>query len=98
EIAELRGAGHSVRKGNNDIRAGIQAVTARLQTGRLKINGHACPNLIREARLYHYPGAQETESATENPVDEFNHALGALRYLISKIDARALARFRNKSD
>jgi hypothetical protein len=96
EIHELRAAGHTVRKGNNDIRAGIQAVTARLQTGRLKINGHRCPNLIEEARLYRYPREGEKTLTTENPIDDHNHALSALRYLISQIDAQVMARFRQQ--
>ena len=45
--------------GDNDIRAGIAAVTARLRTGRLKVLGAACPNLLAEARLYRYPTAAE---------------------------------------
>lgn len=97
EIHEFRAAGHTVRAGLNDIRAGIQAVTARLQTGRLKVNGSVCPNLIREASLYRYPNSDE-KTATENPVDEHNHALGALRYLISRIDEKYLARFRRKKE
>jgi hypothetical protein len=37
---------HSIRKGNNDIQAGSAAVHARIQTGRLKVVKHRCPNLI----------------------------------------------------
>ena len=36
EIEELRAAGLAVRRGDNDIRLGIAAVTARLRTGRLR--------------------------------------------------------------
>jgi hypothetical protein len=94
EIAELRAAGLSVRRGDNDIRLGIAAVTARLRTGRLKIRRAACPNLIAESRLYRYPTERERTTAGENPIDEHNHALAALRYLIAKLDARYLARLR----
>jgi hypothetical protein len=94
ETEELRAAGLTVHPGDNDIRPGIAAVAARLRTGRLKINGPACPRLLAEARLYRYPTASERALHGENPVDAHNHALAALRYLISRLDARFLARMR----
>jgi hypothetical protein len=97
EIEELRAAGLSVRRGDNDIRLGIAAVTARLRTGRLKVHAAACPNLLAESRLYRYPSAQERSLVGENPVDEHNHALAALRYLISRLDYKFIARLRKKA-
>ena len=67
EIEELRAAGLTVRAGDNDIRPGIAAVTARLRTGRLKVNGTICPNLIAEARLYRYPTDAERRPARREP-------------------------------
>ncbi len=96
EIAELRAAGLTVRRADNDIRLGIAATAARLRTGRLKVHGPACPNLLTEARLYRYPSATERAAINENPVDEHNHALGALRYLIAALDARFIARLRKR--
>jgi hypothetical protein len=96
EIAELRAGGLAARRGDNDIRLGIAAVSARLRTGRLKVRGRACPNLLAEARLYRYPTAAERALCGENPVDEHNHALAALRYLISRLDARFIARLRRR--
>lgn len=93
EISAMRSAGLVVRRGTNAIRPGIAAVSARLQTGRLRILRPACPNLIREAGLYRYPSDDEA-NAGENPVDADNHALAALRYLVAGLDARFLARFR----
>ena len=93
DITTMRTAGLVVRRGTNAIRPGIAAVSARLQTGRLRILRSACPNLIREATLYRYRSGNETDKG-ENPVDEENHALAALRYLIAGLDARFLARFR----
>jgi hypothetical protein len=69
-------------------------VTPRLRTGRLKVLAPACPNLVAESRLYRYPTAGEQDAEGENPLDAHNHALGALRYLVSKLDARFLARLR----
>jgi hypothetical protein len=98
EIEELRAANLTVRAGDNDLRPGIAAVTARLRTGRLKVRRDACPNLIAEAQLYRYPTASERALAGELPVDEHNHALAALRYLVSRLDARFLARLRRRPE
>ncbi len=98
EIEELRAANLTVRAGDNDLRPGIAAVTARLRTGRLKVHRAACPNLIAEAQLYRYPTASERALTGELPVDEHNHALAALRYLVSRLDARFLARMRGRRE
>ncbi len=87
EIAEMRQAGFVVRRGINVLRPGIGAVTARLESGRLKILAGACPHLLAEAELYHY-GADGGDRQAEQPVDEANHALAALRYLVSRLDGR----------
>jgi hypothetical protein len=69
----------------------------------LKIHATACPNLVQEARLYRYPSPRErgrhdeVGEQGENPIDDHNHALGALRYLISGLDARFIARLRGAS-
>jgi Terminase large subunit, T4likevirus-type, N-terminal len=94
EIEEFRAFGHKVLRGYNDIRLGIQAVTARLRTGRLVVCSAGCPNLVQEARLYRYPTPAERAICGELPVDEHNHALAALRYLVSRIDHRQIARQR----
>ena len=46
-----------------------------------------------QASLYRY-GDSSTERNAEVPVDEHNHALAALRYLVSRLDAGVLARLR----
>ena len=94
EIVECRAAGWKVLKGFNDIRLGIAAVTARLRSGRLRVVRRRCPNLAAEARLYRYPVGDERALAGENPVDEHNHALGALRYLVARLDHTFIARLR----
>jgi hypothetical protein len=88
EIAEVRRAGLLVRKGDNNIRQGIAQVTARIRTGRLKV-APSCVNLIAEARLYRYPTPAERDQLGENPIDAHNHALAALRYLVSRINRQA---------
>ena len=90
EQNELRLAGFTIREGNNAIRPGIAAVNARIQSGTLLIRDGACPNLVAEAALYRYSDVPADRHA-EVPVDEQNHALAALRYLISMLDDRHLA-------
>jgi hypothetical protein len=96
EIHELRLAGFTVKRGKNDIRAGIAAITARIETDRLRVHRQHCPNLLAEAALYRYPTHKDGTPSTEKPIDEHNHALAALRYLVSQIDSRFLARFRHR--
>jgi hypothetical protein len=90
EILELRCAGLVVRKGDNDQRPGIAAVRSRIENGTLRVLKGCCPNLLTEAGLYRY----DPEAGSEKPVKEHDHALDALRYLISKLDWKKLARQR----
>jgi hypothetical protein len=94
EIHEYRAAGWKVVKAFNDIRLGLAAVTARLREGRLRVLRPRCPWLAKEATLYRYPTPDERAVVGENPVDEYNHALGALRYLIARLDHTFIARLR----
>jgi hypothetical protein len=87
ERAELLQRGLKVVPGVNDLRPGIGKVTARLETATLKVLAGRCPNLLAEAELYRYSDDLRERNA-ETPLDEHNHALAALRYLIMGIDAR----------
>jgi hypothetical protein len=89
EIDELRCAGFTISKGDNTLRPGIAAVSARLEDRTLRIVEGQCPNLLAEAELYRYSTEAEDKRA-ETPVDDNNHALAALRYLISQLDALKL--------
>jgi hypothetical protein len=90
EIKELQAAGFNIRKGDNDRRPGIAAVRSRLQNGTLRILAGTCPNLLAEAQLYRHDPESER---SEEPIKEHDHALDALRYLISKLDYRRMLRF-----
>ncbi len=85
QIAELRVADHHVipcvHLGSKPILTGIDRVSHRIATGRLKVS-EDCVELIREAGLYRY---DETK-LKEEPIDADNHAMSALRYLITGID------------
>jgi len=52
----------------------------------LRIVKGVCPNLLKEAGLYRY----DQRSGDESPVDDHNHALAALRYLVSRIDRNCM--------
>jgi len=95
EIAELLCAGFKVRRSNNSLAPGIAAVTDRLSSGRLRVLEGACPNLLAEAGLYRY-GNDGRQQRSEIPIDEDNHALAALRYLICALDRRKMAGGRPK--
>jgi hypothetical protein len=87
ERTELRLADFKVIAGKNALRAGIAAVNARIESGRLFVLESGCPNLIAEAGLYRYSD-DPRERKAEIPIDEHNHALAALRYLIATLDER----------
>ena len=73
ERVELLAAGLKVQKGLNPIRPGVMAVSARLESGRLRVVRGACPKLLYEASLYRYA----EEGGSEVPHDDHNHAIGA---------------------
>ena len=93
-IAQLRNHGHECRacvhrpsKGasgekRNPKMAGIDMVSERIRTNRLRIIRQNCLPLIRELGMYHY----DPEKQSEEPVDADNHACDALRYMIVGID------------
>jgi hypothetical protein len=91
ERAELRCADFKVREGVNALRVGIAAVSARLENESLRIVQGSCPNLLAEAGLYRYSD-HPADRCAEVPVDDHNHALAALRYLIGSLDRRRMAR------
>jgi hypothetical protein len=97
ERSELRCAGFVVQGGDNAVRSGIAAVSARLESGTLRVLEGRCLNLLAEAALYRYSD-EAGDRRAESPVDDHNHALAALRYLISRLDARRMARNRRPAE
>jgi len=89
ERAELRCAGFTVKEGHNALRPGIAAVSARIENGTLRVLEGRCPNLVAEAGLYRY-GDDRADRRAEMPVSDHNHALDALRYLVSRLDHKKL--------
>lgn len=73
-------------KGQNDIMVGVGEVYDRIKNEKLKFIDGQCPNTLDEIEMYHYPEPKDLDpdqdSKKEKPVDQYNHALDALRYLI----------------
>lgn len=68
------------------IASGIRLVQDKLAiqegTGKPKLFiSRTCSNIINEFESYSYPEKKEGHNDAELPIDEFNHALDALRYL-----------------
>jgi hypothetical protein len=96
EIHELRCANFAVTKADNDQRPGIAAVSARIESRSLRVVAGECPNLLAEAALYRWD--PNRRGGSEKPLKEHDHTMDALRYLVSRIDARRLARIRKGED
>ncbi len=93
-IAQLRSHGHDVLpcvhrpvrgasgETKKPVLAGIDMVSERIRTGRLRIVRQACLPLVRELGMYHY----DPDKRLEEPVKEDDHACDALRYLVVGLD------------
>ncbi len=71
-----------VVKGKDSIKTGINVLRELFKANRLRIH-RKCINLISELETYSYPDKREGKNEDENPADENNHALDALRYAIT---------------
>jgi phage terminase large subunit len=89
-ILKLRKGGHKVKKATKNIKAGIDAVNARIYQGKLKILVNRCLAVVAEAANYSYTD-DEDDPGNDIPIDENNHAMDALRYLVMGIDGRKAA-------
>jgi hypothetical protein len=81
EILELRCLGLRIQRGNWR-RATLGQVRAWLLGGRLRVLAGCCPYLLAEASQYRLDPA----AGFRRPVKENDHALDALRYLVSRAD------------
>ena len=86
-IAELRQRGinvREVRKGKDSIKSGIQTIREMLLRGDLKINKR-CVNTIAEFEMYSYKDEETDRNEPENPIKASDHALDAIRYVVSSL-------------
>lgn len=88
-ISILRKSGITVEKAPNkrgSVPYGIDLVTARLRTGRLKILSKEAQGLVEESKLYRYPIGTDEQAYGENPIDKHNDSMDALRYMVMGVD------------
>lgn len=72
-------------KGPGSVNTGIQ----QLQQYKLVVNP-SCINVIEELENYTYKRDKSTQEYTNDPEDNFNHAMDAIRYSIQKINNNKL--------
>lgn len=83
-IKELRNRGVNVRevlKNKDSIKNGITKVRELLKAGKLHIHKR-CLNTIWEFETYSYPEKVDLKNPNEVPIDENNHMMDAIRYVI----------------
>lgn len=83
-ISELRKRSVNVRdviKGKDSIEYGIRCVREMLKAGKLHIHTSNL-NTILEFETYSYPDKKDMHNPNENPIDEDNHMMDSLRYVI----------------
>ena len=73
-----------VNKGKGSVEAGIQRIRELLKRGAIRINKR-CVNLISEFEMYSYDDEKGEKNENENPVKAYDHALDALRYVVSSL-------------
>lgn len=86
-IAELKKKNVNVRdvvKGKDSIKNGIDKVRELLKADKLKVHV-SCKNTIMEFETYAYPDKKDMHNEAENPIDENNHMMDAIRYVIMMI-------------
>ena len=74
------------KKGSGSVEYGIDLLSARIQTGKLKLIKGLTPNLLSEAENYRYEVDEDNPSS--NKIVGADHALDALRYLVMSLDRK----------
>jgi len=82
-IEKFKRAEINAKKGDNDVNAGIRAVTAKIETDRFFVH-ERCQNLINELNMYCY-----ADDEKDRPLKLYDHACDALRYAIMGIGTHA---------
>lgn len=85
-IAELRKAGYSVKKADNDVLYGIRQVSTRLQSGELLFSS-ACVHTEEEFQTYVWD-EKSCARGIDKPVKDNDHCMDAVRYFVSTILCR----------
>lgn len=84
-IKELENKKVNVRdvlKGRDSIKNGVDKVRELLKSVQLHVH-KSCVNIISEFETYSYPDSKDGKHDSENPMDEDNHAMDAIRYVVT---------------
>ena len=84
ELIRKRVNVREVVKGKGSVESGIKMIHELLLRGDLLIN-KKCVNLISEFEMYSYDDSKGERNENENPIKHNDHALDALRYLVSSL-------------
>lgn len=83
EVLKRKGVNvRDVTKGKDSIQHGIDKMRELFKQNRLFIH-KSCINLISELEMYSYADSNPMRNENENPQDKYNHAIDALRYVVS---------------
>jgi len=85
DIEELRARDFDIQPANNDVSTGINAVTERIRTNRLKVF-KTCIHTIDEFSLYQRERNQSTGEWKDKPLKQNDHCMDAGRYMVMGID------------
>lgn len=85
--AELRNRGYRVRDAKNEVREGIAATAVLIGSRAVRVHQENCPCLLREIHAYIWD-EKARQKGEEKPVKDHDHAMDALRYLVSTVSNR----------
>lgn len=91
-ITTLKASGLRAVGAQKEIMAGINSVQTTMKNNRWFIVAEACPGADLEFTMYRYPDEDESKSTKDQPLDEDNHAMDAIRYLIHNYELIRLKR------
>jgi len=92
-IAKFIEGGLPAQAADNTVLTGIQAVQARLASGRLLVSSSAA-NLIAEFEQYQW--SENKAGVRDQPVKANDHAMDALRYAVMGLDHKRLVDLRGE--
>lgn len=81
-ITTLKAAGLRAVGAQKEIMAGINSVQTVMKHDRFFIVADKCPGADLEFTMYRYPDEDENKSTKDQPLDEDNHAMDAIRYFV----------------
>ncbi len=85
--AELRNRGYRYRDAKNEVREGIAATAVLIGSRAVRVHKENCPCFLKEIHAYVWD-EKARQKGDEKPVKDHDHAMDALRYLVSTVSTR----------